>query len=100
MTILSTFHPILLLLPHLQLVIHCGVNGKIDWINIETNARNGCFSMLDYNGKCLESPTVCLPNNGTCCPVLETQLDVERIVNELNLGPSGKVFNRSDDVGR
>lgn len=83
-----------------QLVIHCGVNGKINWINIEDNARNGKFTDMDYSHRCLPCPTIPLCKNNSPCSVLETQFDVNKIADELNLKLSGNPFRRSDDVGK
>lgn len=83
-----------------QLVIHCGVHGKIQRINVELMARNGNFCESDYSGQRLGCTTTTLTNNGSSCESLQTRFDVNKIVNELNDACGDNRFYCSDDVGK
>lgn len=79
------------------------MNGRINCINLESNARNGEFCDEDFAGQRLACTTAPLCNNGTECRMLETRLDVDRMAKELNATVAegkGGVFCRSDDVGK
>lgn len=79
-----------------DLVIHVGVHGKCDKIQIEKCAMNG-FTNKDYAEKKLSDPFLCLPNSGRCVK-LETNFDVEKIVNFLNQNYK-PIFAVSCDAG-
>lgn len=83
-----------------QLVIHCGVDGKATAIKVEKCAYNSNYCNPDWNGKCLETTTVCLKNNGTDCDELTTCFDVDKIVDELNSVLPEPMLRCSTQVGK
>jgi len=82
-----------------KLVIHCGVDGSAKNIRIEKHAYNSNYCKPDWSGRCLKGQKVCLKNNGEDCDALTTSIDVERIVNELNVGTSDEIYVCSTKVG-
>ncbi|KAG4068541.1 hypothetical protein HA402_004882 [Bradysia odoriphaga] len=82
-----------------KLVIHCGVDGGATAITVEKCANNSSFCMPDWSGKCLETPKICLKNNGSNCDVLTTCLDVEKIVEEVNAVLPEQMLCSSTKVG-
>ncbi|XP_053696171.1 pyroglutamyl-peptidase 1-like [Sabethes cyaneus] len=69
------------------LVIHVGVHGRIETINLEKCAYSSGYCRPDFANKCLPCDKVSLKNSDSDkCAVLETNLDVESIAGELSLG--------------
>ncbi|XP_058453906.1 pyroglutamyl-peptidase 1 [Malaya genurostris] len=65
------------------LVIHVGVHGRIETINLEKCAYTSGYCRPDFANKCLPCDKITLKNNDQCS-VLKTNLDVEAIAGELN----------------
>lgn len=71
----------------LQLVIHVGVHGRIDSINLEKCSYSSGYCRPDFANKCLPCDKIPLKssNDKGKCEVLETNLNVEEIARELTM---------------
>ncbi|XP_058818797.1 pyroglutamyl-peptidase 1 [Topomyia yanbarensis] len=65
------------------LVIHIGVHGRIETINLEKCAYSSGYCRPDFTNKCLPCDKITLKND-VKCSVLKTNLDVEAIASELS----------------
>ncbi|CAO1356822.1 unnamed protein product [Diamesa hyperborea] len=81
-----------------SLVIHCGVHGSINKINLEKCAENG-FCSSDFKKNCLPDPVVNLTRNKRC-EILHTKINVDKIVKTLNSRQEQPMFEGSCNVGR
>ncbi len=79
-----------------ELVVHVGVHGEAKCIHLEKCATNG-FCKQDFSLKTLCDPVVSLENSGKCA-ILETKLNIDKIVKELNENYQ-PMFKASCDVG-
>lgn len=70
----------------LQLVIHVGVHGRIETINLEKCSYSSGYCRPDFANKCLPCDKISLKSATTegKCEYLETSLDVEAIARELD----------------
>ncbi|XP_055593459.1 pyroglutamyl-peptidase 1 [Uranotaenia lowii] len=67
------------------LVIHVGVHGRIETINLEKCSYTSGYCRPDFSNKCLPCDKITLANGGAKCDLLETNLDVESIASELSM---------------
>ncbi|XP_052867231.1 pyroglutamyl-peptidase 1 [Anopheles cruzii] len=83
------------------LVVHVGVHGHIDTINLEYGSYTTGYCKPDFANRCLPCDKISLrgkSSSGEECVALTTNLDIERISQELNLETNTKCYC-STEVG-
>lgn len=80
-----------------QLVVHCGVNHITDKICLERSAFNGKFDQADFTNQFLSCCNVTLPNSGAECKQLDTSLNVDGIINDIDVNTT--MMKCSDNPG-
>uniref|UniRef100_A0AAG5D973 Pyroglutamyl-peptidase 1 n=1 Tax=Anopheles atroparvus TaxID=41427 RepID=A0AAG5D973_ANOAO len=71
-----------------DLVVHVGVHGKINTVNLEHCSYTSGYCKPDFANRCLPCDKISLCGKTAdkeTCTMLKTNLDVERITRELNL---------------
>lgn len=77
-------------------MIHVGAHGTAKKILLEKCSNTSSYCLTDNNEECLEENEVCTENNK--CPKLDTNINVDKIVKELN-SEYRPIFETSCDVG-
>ncbi|XP_050082875.1 pyroglutamyl-peptidase 1 [Anopheles aquasalis] len=78
-----------------SLVVHVGVHGGISTINLEHGSYTTGYCKPDFANRCLPCDKITLhgkeaTSSSEPCPALTTNLDIERIAQELNLETNTK----------